>query len=70
MTPKAGSSTQKTHLCVTVLKGIFHLAVPLVQKLYMTRAGASPPQKHHTGENPLKRDVDRTSFEKCCEFFV
>jgi KRAB domain-containing zinc finger protein len=73
MTPKAGPSTQKTHtcdICVSFLKDILHLATPLVQKLYMSRVCTSLPQKHHTAENLLKWDMDRTSFEKSCEFFV
>jgi hypothetical protein len=52
------------------LKGILHLAAPFVQKLYNTSSHGSLPQKHHTTENPLKRVVDNTSFEKNCELFV
>jgi hypothetical protein len=58
MTPKAGPSTQKSHhcdICGPVLKGILHLASPLVQKLYMTRACTNTPQNHHTAGNPLKK---------------
>jgi hypothetical protein len=70
MTPKAGPSTQKSHhcdICGPVLKGILHLASPLVQKLYMTRACMSTPQKHHTAG---EEDTLRSPFEKHCKFFL
>jgi KRAB domain-containing zinc finger protein len=73
MTPEVGPPTQKTHpcdICGPVLKGILNLAAPFVQKLYMTIACASSLQRDHTAENPLKRDMDRTLFEKHCEFFM
>jgi KRAB domain-containing zinc finger protein len=73
MTLKAGPATQKIHLCdicALVLKDILHMAATLVQKLYMYEACASLAQKDHTAENPVKCVMDRTSFEKHCEFFV
>ncbi|XP_073914543.1 zinc finger protein 416-like [Castor canadensis] len=73
MISKADPSTQKTHpcyICALVLKDILHMAAALVQKLYMYGACASLAQKDHTEENPLKCIMDRTSFEKHCEFFV
>jgi hypothetical protein len=71
-TPNAGPSTQKIHpcdICAFVLKDILHMAAPLVQKLYMIRECASLAQKSHTAVNPLKWDMDRTSFEKSCVIF-
>jgi hypothetical protein len=31
---------------------------------------ARPPQKHHTAETVLEKDMDRASFKKHCELFV
>jgi hypothetical protein len=67
MTPKAGPSNPKNHpcnICGPVFKDISHLAAPFFEKLYKTSSHESPSQKHHTAENPLKRDKDRTLFEK------
>jgi hypothetical protein len=72
-TPKAGPSNPKNHPCDIYgpfLKDILHLAAPFLQKLYNTSSCTSLTQKHHTAENPLKRDVNRTLFEKNCELFI
>jgi hypothetical protein len=63
MSLKGCSSNQKNHpcdICGLFLKGVLHLTAPFVQKLYNTSSCASLPHKHHTAENPLKRDVNRT----------
>uniref|UniRef100_A0A8C8ZXY0 Uncharacterized protein n=1 Tax=Prolemur simus TaxID=1328070 RepID=A0A8C8ZXY0_PROSS len=74
-TLKAGPSTQETHpceLCIPILKDILHLGDLRGQKPYFLGACAilHQDQKHHSAENPLKRDLDRASFLKSCIFHV
>ncbi|XP_067577226.1 zinc finger protein 551-like isoform X3 [Pseudorca crassidens] len=83
---KAGPSTQKTHpceMCVPILKDILqqaeHQRVYPLQKpdlggtyvrCFCFIANLRQQQKHDSGEKPWKRDVDRASLVRSCNFFV
>eukprot|EP00069_Balaena_mysticetus_P021347 bmy_13324T0 len=83
---KAGPSSQKTHpyeMCVPILKDILqqaeHQTVYPLQKpdlggtyvrCFCFSANLHQQQRHDSGEKPWKRDVDRASLVRSCNFFV